>query len=95
MRSADLRALRAPIKERYREAPETAMVTLFAAGTLGEGVACSVRTGHAPAEAGLHPATGACWSAQSDWSATIAVRSWSSWVSRRAATRLQSSVWQI
>ena len=58
MRSADLRALQAPIKERYREAPEAARVTLSATGTLGEGVACSVRTGRALAEAGLHPATG-------------------------------------
>jgi uncharacterized OsmC-like protein len=53
-----LRALQAPLKERYRGEPEAALVTLTAAGRLGEGVSCSVRTGRALAEAGLHPATG-------------------------------------
>ncbi len=53
-----LRALQAPLKERYREEPEAALVTLTAAGTLGEGVSCSVKTGRALAEAGLHPASG-------------------------------------
>ena len=47
-----------PLKEQYREAPESAVVTLFADGTLGEGVSCSVQTGAALVEAGLHPATG-------------------------------------
>jgi uncharacterized OsmC-like protein len=54
----DLRALQGPLKERYREAPEAALVTLSAEGDLGAGVSCSVRTGRALAEAGLHPATG-------------------------------------
>src|SRR3954451_25029045 len=58
METADLRALQAPIKERYREEPGAALVTLKAEGELGSGVACSVRTGKAIAEAGLHPATG-------------------------------------
>ncbi len=58
MRSDELRTLQAPIKERYREAPEAALVTLAAAGTLADGIACSVQTGRAIAEAGLHPATG-------------------------------------
>ena len=58
MDSEQLRALQAPIKERYREEPEAALVTLAAEGELGEGVACSVQTGKAIAEAGLHPATG-------------------------------------
>jgi uncharacterized OsmC-like protein len=58
MRRDELRALQAPLKERYRDEPEAALITLRAAGTLGEGVSCSVQTGRALAEAGLHPATG-------------------------------------
>ena len=54
----ELRAVQAPLKERYREEPDAAVVTLFATGELGEGIACSVNTGRALAEAGLHPATG-------------------------------------
>jgi uncharacterized OsmC-like protein len=54
----ELRALQAPLKERYRDEPDAALVTLSATGTLGEGVSCSVETGRAIAEAGLHPATG-------------------------------------
>lgn len=50
--------MQAPLKERYREQPGAALVTLSAVGTLGEGVSCSVQTGRAIAEAGLHPATG-------------------------------------
>jgi hypothetical protein len=53
-----LRALQAPLKERYREEPEAALVTLSATGTLDDGVARSVETGRAIAIAGLHPATG-------------------------------------
>lgn len=53
-----LRAAQAPLKERYRESPEQALVTLGAEGTLGEGITCSIRTGQALASAGLHPATG-------------------------------------
>jgi len=53
-----LRAVQAPLKERYREQPGAARVTLRASGTLGEGVSCSVQTGRALAEAGLHPASG-------------------------------------
>jgi len=53
-----LRTLQAPLKERYREQPDAALVTLSATGELGEGVSCSVRTARAIAEAGLHPATG-------------------------------------
>jgi uncharacterized OsmC-like protein len=58
MRSEDLRAQQAPLKDRYRESPESALITLRAAGRLGQGVACSVETGQALVEAGLHPATG-------------------------------------
>ena len=50
--------MQTPLKERYRDQPADALVTLSAVGTLGEGVACSVQTGRAIAEAGLHPATG-------------------------------------
>jgi uncharacterized OsmC-like protein len=54
----DLREIQAPLKERYSTEPDAALVTLSAAGTLGDGVSCSVQTGRAIAEAGLHPATG-------------------------------------
>jgi uncharacterized OsmC-like protein len=47
-----------PLKERYRADPAAARVTLSAAGTLGEGLSCSLGAGRAMAEAGLHPATG-------------------------------------
>src|SRR5436190_11987278 len=53
-----LRALQAPLKERYKTEPDAALITLSAKGTLGEGVSCSVDTGRALAQAGLHPATG-------------------------------------
>jgi uncharacterized OsmC-like protein len=58
MNGDDLRALQAPLKDRYRDQPDAAHITLKADGTLGEGVSCSVQTGRALAEAGLHPATG-------------------------------------
>jgi uncharacterized OsmC-like protein len=58
MDSAELRALQAPLKARYKEDPTAAVVTLRASGELGEGVVCSVQTGRALAQAGLHPATG-------------------------------------
>jgi uncharacterized OsmC-like protein len=54
----ELRAVQAPLKERYRDEPDAARVTLSATGVLGEGVSCSVQTGRALAEAGLHPASG-------------------------------------
>ena len=54
----ELRALQAPLKERYKHEPDAALITLSATGELGDGVACSVQTGRAIAEAGLHPATG-------------------------------------
>ncbi|HEX3174898.1 MAG TPA: OsmC family protein [Solirubrobacterales bacterium] len=53
-----LKATQAPLKERYAEQPQAALVTLKASGRLGEGVSCSVETGRAIAEAGLHPASG-------------------------------------
>jgi len=54
----ELRALQAPIKERYRADAEAAVVTLRAAGRIGEGLSCSVQTGRALVQAGLHPASG-------------------------------------
>lgn len=53
-----LKVLQDPLKQRYREQPDTAVVTLRAQGKLGEGISCSVSTGRALVEAGLHPATG-------------------------------------
>ena len=53
-----LRTLQEPLKQRYREDPDEALVTLHATGTLDEGITCSVQTGRALATAGLHPATG-------------------------------------
>jgi uncharacterized OsmC-like protein len=53
-----LKAIQAPLKEKYRTDPGSAVVTLRAEGLAGEGLTCSVRTGRALVEAGLHPATG-------------------------------------
>jgi uncharacterized OsmC-like protein len=59
MDKAELQALQAPLKDQYRAAPDAALITLFAEGTLDpEGVSCTVATGRALVEAGLHPATG-------------------------------------
>jgi uncharacterized OsmC-like protein len=59
MDSNELRALQAPIKQRYKDDPDAAVVTLKAKGTLDDaGIACKVETGRALAIAGLHPATG-------------------------------------
>lgn len=58
MDASELKALQAPLKGRYREDPEAAVITLSAEGAIGEGVTCSVDTGRALVEAGLHPATG-------------------------------------
>jgi len=59
MRADDLRALQAPLKQRYRDNPDAAVITLKAKGEIGgEGLTCKVETGRALVEAGLHPATG-------------------------------------
>src|SRR3970040_934293 len=58
MDAQELKALQAPLKERYRQDPGAAVVTLRAKGRIGEGIACRVDTGKALVEAGLHPATG-------------------------------------
>ena len=56
--SSRLRAVQEPLKQRYREEPAAALVTLQADGSLDDGVACTVATGRALVKAGLHPATG-------------------------------------
>src|SRR5437879_13356821 len=58
MNAEELRSLQAPVKDRYREHPETASITLRAEGRIGEGITCRVETGKAMVEAGLHSATG-------------------------------------
>jgi uncharacterized OsmC-like protein len=58
MQAEQLRAIQAPLKERYRTTPESALVTLCARGRIGAGVTCRVETGRALVEAGLHPASG-------------------------------------
>ena len=58
MEREQLQAIQAPLKERYGVEPSAAAITLSAKGELGEGVSCSVETGRAIAEAGLHPASG-------------------------------------
>ena len=58
MKSEELKNLQAPLKNKYRELPESATITLKAEGKIGEGISCKVETGRAMVEAGLHPATG-------------------------------------
>jgi len=58
MNSAELKSIQAPLKEKYREQPQSALITLKAEGKIGEGISCKVATGRAIIEAGLHPATG-------------------------------------
>ena len=59
MDSAELRAMQAPYKDKYKSDPDAAVITLKAHGTLDESkIACKVETGRALAVAGLHPATG-------------------------------------
>src|SRR6516165_1509050 len=59
MDAAELRAMQAPIKARYKDDPKAGLITLKAKGSLDEtNIACKVETGRALAIAGLHPATG-------------------------------------
>ncbi len=58
MNAAELKELQKPIKARYSDDPNAAVITLRAQGAIGEGVTCSVETGRSLVEAGLHPATG-------------------------------------
>jgi uncharacterized OsmC-like protein len=58
MNADDLRSVQAPLKERYRESPDAAQITLHARGSLAEGVCCRIETGKGEVVAGLHPGTG-------------------------------------
>jgi uncharacterized OsmC-like protein len=58
MNSLELKNLQAPLKEKYRTEPASAMITLKAVGKIGDGISCSIESGRALVEAGLHPATG-------------------------------------
>lgn len=58
MDASELRALQAPIKDKYKTEPDAAVITLKAHGSLEDGIACKVETGRALQIAGLHPATG-------------------------------------
>jgi len=58
MNKIELRSLQAPLKEKYKQSPDSALITLSARGALGKNVSCEVQTAHGVVEAGLHPATG-------------------------------------
>jgi uncharacterized OsmC-like protein len=58
MNSQELRKIQQPLKQKYTDDPQAALITLHASGSLGAGISCKVETGRAIAEAGLHPATG-------------------------------------
>lgn len=58
MKSDELRTLQAPLKKKYNDDPEAAVVTLKAKGQIGKGITCNIETGRNIVEAGLHPATG-------------------------------------
>ncbi len=58
MNAEELKMLQAPLKEKYRHDPQSAIITLKAQGNMGENISCKVETGRALVEAGLHPATG-------------------------------------
>lgn len=58
MNLTELKNLQTPLKDKYREQPGSAIITLKAEGKIGEGISCKVETGKAIVEAGLHPATG-------------------------------------
>jgi len=56
--SQELKELQAPLKQKYKDQPQSAMITLNARAKIGEGITCKIETGKALIEAGLHPATG-------------------------------------
>ncbi len=58
MNADELRAMQAPLKEKYKSDPEAAVVAFHAEAHMAEGIACSIGTHRALSEAGLHPATG-------------------------------------
>jgi len=58
MNTVTLKNLQAPLKEKYHQQPQSAIITLKAEGKIGEDISCNVETGRAMVKAGLHPATG-------------------------------------
>lgn len=58
IKTDEFKALQAPLKDKYKQEPDAALIVLKAKGTLGEGITCKIETGRALVEAGLHPATG-------------------------------------
>ena len=58
MEAEELKSMQAPLKQQYKDQPETAVITLKANAQIGDGITCKVETGSALVEAGLHPATG-------------------------------------
>ena len=58
MDAEELKSIQAPLKQQYKNQPETAVLTLKANARIGEGITCKIETGSALVEAGLHPATG-------------------------------------
>lgn len=58
MNASELKSIQAPLKDQYRNDPDSAIITLRASGKIGEDISCKVETGRAYVEAGLHPATG-------------------------------------
>lgn len=58
MNADELRALQAPLKQQYRENPDSALITFHAEGRLSDGVRCRLETPHGPVSSGLHPAAG-------------------------------------
>lgn len=58
MTAEELKSLQTPLKEKYRDQPADAIITLRAEGKVGEGISCKIETSQALIEAGLHPATG-------------------------------------
>ena len=58
MEAQELKELQAPLKQKYKDQPQSAMITLRAQAKIGEGITCRIDTGKTIVEAGLHPATG-------------------------------------
>lgn len=58
MNATELKSIQTPLKDQYRNDPDSAIITLRASGKIGEDISCKVETGRAYVEAGLHPATG-------------------------------------
>lgn len=58
MDAQEFKELQAPLKQKYKEQPQSAMITLRAQAKIGDGITCNIETGKSLVEAGLHPATG-------------------------------------